>query len=101
MSDGVDLSPVVQAINGLAQAVNGLAQAISNGFEAQNATLQKCLVQLQGCNEALHGQWNCCLSGNDSNELLLEVSMLNYKAPPDERWKMYTDLKSQLDGGQE
>ena len=90
-NDTKDLTPVVRAIE-------ALTRAVTEGAAARNALLAECVAQLRGCNAALHGQWSCCLGGNESNDLLLRVSMLHYKLLPDERWRLYERLRAEASG---
>lgn len=92
MDDGKqDLTPVVRAIE-------ALTRAVTEGMAAHAALLADCVTQVRGCNTALHGQWSCCLGGNESNDLLLRVSMLHYKLLPDDRWRLYERLRAEADG---
>lgn len=70
-------------------------ERIARQLEIMNGHLNQIKTDLHGCNEALHGQWDCCLGGNNANELLLEVSMLNYNLMPDERWRIYLQRKQE------
>ena len=64
---------------------------IADLLQAQNTLLQ-------GCSTALHGQWACCLEGRWQSDLLLEISMVHYKLPPDARWALYLERKAEEEG---
>lgn len=68
-------------------------------------TAQGVLTEMQAQSQSLHsiarsqqGLWECCLAGRSGNNLLLEISMLHYKMPPDQRWKLYLQRLAELEG---
>lgn len=85
----IDLAPVTAALN----QINSTLTQQNGLIEALNANLEAITVQLQGCNEALHGQWECCIKGSEQSDAFMAITMMNYQKMPDERWDMFEATK--------
>lgn len=96
------LAEIVEAIgarSGDLKAISDELARLNDNLEAWHPELQR---QITGMNTALHGIWNCCVTGRKLSELLLKVSMQHWQKMPDAKWNIYCGLKQEeSDAGDE
>ena len=114
-SDAPDLSGLSDALGGIASAMAVLAdiagsqrsiaadtRRIADRLDAMQSAYEPLLTRsteaLERIGVSNQGQWDCCRWGSYRAEILLETTMIQWRATPPERWHHYQQALNGLGG---